>query len=602
LKSILDNPGGKTLRRAAFVLGASCLAVLLATPPAQAHAFGARYDLPLPLWLYLAGAGVAVVLSFVVMTMFFRTPPANAERRQIDLLQFRPMRILSHPVAIGLLQTVSLGVFLLILAAGFWGTDDALRNFAPTFVWIIWWVGFSYVAALATNFWPIVNPWSIVYAGFERLARLCGGRGRLDLGLAYPSWLGVWPAVALFWLFAWFELVYEEATLPEILATLIIVYSALAWLGMAAFGRDTWLARGEAFSLAFGVFGRFAPIGRDGGDGRWYLRPFASALIVDRPCHRSMTAFVLLMLSTVTFDGFKETPAWSSFLRWAALKRSYHSLRLTLHDAGIDFLLFVETEMLVLIPIVFFLVYKVFSRFTAMASGSERPDSEIGGLFVFSLVPIAIAYHLAHYLSYVLVAGQQIIPLASDPLGLGWDLFGTADYQVDISVIGAKFVWYTAVVAIVAGHVIAVAVAHFVALRVFASARAALRSQYPLLVLMVGYTVVSLWILSQPIVESPGIASFRSPSGVLSLARRKFGEVCLDMAENDTIRYQFRADQPVTFDIHYHDGRRVQKPVHVNKVAEKSDSFVAGEDQSYCLMWTSLAITRTTVFYQVTRP
>jgi hypothetical protein len=104
-------------------------------------------------------------------------------------------------------------------------------------------------------------------------------------------------------------------------------------------------------------------------------------------------------------------------------------------------------------------------------------------------VPIAIAYHLAHYLSYLLLAGQLIIPLTSDPVAIGWAMCGTTSSSNNIGIIGAKFVWYTAVIAIIVGHVFAVGVAHFVALRVFESASAALKSQYHFLVLMVAYTL-----------------------------------------------------------------------------------------------------------------
>src|SRR5918996_2533518 len=99
-----------------------------------------------------------------------------------------------------------------------------------------------------------------------------------------------------------------------------------------------------------------------------------------------------------------------------------------------------ETVMLTLFPLLFLLVYLGFCWLTKEASDSERSVMEIAGFFVFSLVPIAIAYHLTHYLSYLLLAGQLIIPLASDPFGIGWDLFGTAGHCIDISIIGAKFV------------------------------------------------------------------------------------------------------------------------------------------------------------------
>jgi hypothetical protein len=141
------------------------------------------------------------------------------------------------------------------------------------------------------------------------------------------------------------------------------------------------------------------------------------------------------------------------------------------------------------------------ARFAATGS-TPRDTMTIACLFVFTLVPIAIGYHLAHYLSFLVTAFQYLIPLISDPLGLGWDLFGTAHHIIRIGIVDARSVWYASVTAIVGGHVAAVYLAHAMAVRVFGDSRAALRSQYPMLMLMVGYTMVSLWIIAQPIVSS----------------------------------------------------------------------------------------------------
>ena len=599
-KQCLGNAG-----RATLALSGAVLTMFSGTPPAAAHAFGARYDLPLPLDFYLAGAGAAVALSFVIMAFFFRSPLARTRWLGIDLLRFRPMAALLHPAVVTLLQAISVGFFLLVLVAGFFGTQDTLKNIAPTFVWVIWWVGLAYVASLAGNLWPAINPWSIVFSGFERVVRLLGARDRLDLGLAYPPWLGVWPAVALFGTFAWFELVVETSKMPNSLAIAVLIYSGITWLGMAAFGRDAWLAHGEAFSLAFAVFGRFAPIDRperDSPDGtpiHWYLRPYAGGLITERPRSLSTMVFVLLMLSTVGFDGFKETPLHAGLLKWIASQTLFHPIFVTLHELGFDLVATLDTVTLALSPLLFLLVYLGFSWLAKEVPESELPVMEIAGIFVYSLVPIAIAYHLAHYLSYLLIAGQLTVPLASDPFGIGWNIFGTADYAINIGIIGVRFVWYTAVIAIVVGHVFAIGVAHIVALRVFDSAGAALKSQYPFLVLMVAYTMLSLWILSQPIVGGPNLGSLRAPSGTVSLAPFEFQEMCLDLATQDKVRYDMQSDQPIEFNIHYHDGFRIRFPVKLPEVTTHAAQFVAEADQSYCLMWFNKSLKGTSLKYRV---
>jgi glycerol-3-phosphate acyltransferase PlsY len=135
------------------------------------------------------------------------------------------------------------------------------------------------------------------------------------------------------------------------------------------------------------------------------------------------------------------------------------------------------------------------------AVGRRTPAEVLARTFVYTLIPIALAYLYAHYLSFLLIQGQLIIPLASDPFAAGWDLLGTAGYTVDISIVNARFVWIFAVAAIVAGHIVAVYLAHLRSLALYPDRGLALRSQLPLLALMVGYTVVSLWIVSRPIAE-----------------------------------------------------------------------------------------------------
>jgi len=257
---------------------------------------------------------------------------------------------------------------------------------------------------------------------------------------------------------------------------------------------------------------------------------------------------------------------------------------------------------LVLFPILFVLVYLGFAWMTKWAAGCEKSVIEIAGLFIYSIVPIAIAYHLAHYLSYLITSGQLIIPLASDPFGMGWNIFGTAGYETNIGIIGAKFVWYTTGISIVAGHVIAVGVSHFIALRVFEPVRVALRSQYPLLVLMVGYTMVSLWILSQPIVGSPSLSTLRARADVVTMAPFEFRELCVALADKEKINVVFHSRQPIEYDIHYHDGFTIRFPVKLTDVTKHADQFIAETGRVYCLMWFNRSLEQTSLRYRIIGP
>jgi len=453
---------------------------------APAHALAQRYDLPLPLGYFLAGSGTAVAMTFVIFAWFFRRH--GKSRKDADEF-FLSATIPDFLVVV--LQALAVAAVWLLVAAGLFGNPSTFKNITPVAVWVIWWVGFGFLAAFVGNIWPLINPWTAVFDWAVKLTQ--GWHNGPSLHRHYPRWLGVWPSCALFLLFAWLELVVPGRDVPRNIAIAIIAYSLLTWTGFIIFGRDTWLKNGEVFSLAFGLLGRFAPLSFSDDRHRFSIRPFATGLLTRKPLSASMTAFALLMLGTVTVDGLMETP------QWAAL------VNRVLGDAGTDatqwHYLLMQTALLVAGPMTLAGLY--IAAITVMARISRSTVTEMAGLFVLSLVPIAIAYHLAHYFSLFAIAGQFIVPLTSDPFGYGWDLFGTTLYRIDIGIVDAKSTWYLSVVAIVTGHIVAVWVGHATAVATFGDLRTAARSQYPMLVLMVGYTMLSLWILAQPIVE-PG--------------------------------------------------------------------------------------------------
>ncbi|MDO8533341.1 MAG: hypothetical protein Q7S17_01175 [Xanthobacteraceae bacterium] len=472
---------------------AASAACALATP-ASAHGFGQRYDLPLPLSLYLLGAAAVVVFSFVIVGLFVRQATHAREYPRFNLLAHSAGRLIAHPGLVLVLKLVSLVLFVVTVTAGFLGDQNPYRNIAPTMVWIIVWVGLAYASAFVGDIWALINPWRTIFEGAESLyGRIAGGRD-LSRRLHYPEALGVWLAVVLLLAFSWFELVYPTPAIPAQIACLAVGYSILTWTGMAVFGRETWLRHGEVFSVVFGTFARFAPTEARADLRRQelILRPFGAGLLDSRPASPSMAAFVLLLLSTVLYDGLLNTPEWSN------LENVVGAL---LRDPGELGLIAIRSIGLVAFWLLFLGAYMAVSAIMSAAEAGRRSPLEIAQSFAFTLIPITIGYHLAHYLVFLLIQGQYIVPLISDPFGYGWNLFGTAGYRVDIAIVGARFAWYAAVTAIVVGHIAAVYLAHVKAMQVFESRQAALRSQVPLTALMVVYTFVSLSILAEPIVE-----------------------------------------------------------------------------------------------------
>lgn len=488
----------------------------------SAHGFGERYDLPIPLNYFLIGAAATVAFSFVVIGWFIRRKEEEFDYPLLNLWGSAVFRTIARVLSTGL-ALLSVGLFLVVIGAGFYGTSDALDNFAPTFVWIIWWVGVGYVVALVGNIWAIVNPWQIIIQWFEILFNKS-----VVPRFRWPNWLDAWPALVGFILFAWVENVYTSGSRPFNLAVLILIYSGVTWTGMILFGKHVWLKRGDPFAVLFALFARFSPteirVNTDNSEEniclmclsgcsrntdltecvdcyecwelaedserRFSLRPWASGLARGERVTTAVVAFHITALSTVTYDGLSETPVWitiQSFL-WPLVDPLPGSAVATIDSVGT-----------IGLPLLFALIYVVVCGMVSRASEGQLTRYDAIHSLVFCLVPIALAYNLSHYLSFLLITGQQIVPLLSDPIGSDIDLFGTAGYIPNIAVINARVAWIVSIVSIVSGHIVSVYIAHVISVRRLREHAIAVKSQYPMLALMVFYTAVSLWIISQPL-------------------------------------------------------------------------------------------------------
>ena len=475
------------LRRIAAAGAVAAAALWAAAEPAVAHGVGGRLDLPVPRWQLAWAASFAVAASFVALGMFWETPKFRAAAAG---------RILPGPLQRACrVQTVlvrALGLFGLavLLYAGLAGNTNPSVNIAPVAVYIVFWVGLQVVSVLVGDVWSHLSPFTTLADGSARLwARLRGSaatvsgkdtvatrRAFTDLRLAGAGADrgagNQWWAVATIFGFVWLELAFHDSTDIRVLGVYLAAYTVVMLAGAAVFGRG-WLRDAEGFGVLFAKLSAMAPLHRHGGALR--LRaPLAGLAVL--PIKRGSAAFILVVLGSTTFDGFSRSSVWLD----VAAGRSGWELTA------------VNTVGLVFVILAVFVLYR--AAIAGMAAMTGDTERELAEAFAPSLMPIAAAYTIAHYFSYLLLEGQQVIAHVSDPFGRGWDLFGTATYLVDYSAISTGTIAWTQTAAIAAGHVLAVAVAHDAAAERWPR-RLAMRSQYPMLAVMIAYTVIGLLLL-----------------------------------------------------------------------------------------------------------
>ncbi|MGZ8687267.1 MAG: fenitrothion hydrolase [Gaiellaceae bacterium] len=451
-------------------------------PGFLAHGIGGVRDLPVPAWLFYWAGAVVLVVSFVLLGALWKRPQLEAHAGGRALGEGLS-RLLLGPLRIAV-QALSVGLFALVCAAALFGSTDPLQNLAPTWVYVIFWLGVPALSVLFGNVWRALSPWRALADGFVWLWQ-AGGREARPLA-AYPGRLGRWPGAAALFAFAALELAYSDPSSPRALAFGIALYTYTALFGMAVFGRDIWTVRGEGFAILFELFSRIAPL--TSREGRVRLRLPFTGLAAAEPVPGTV-AFVAVMLGTVGFDGFSRTITWQDLL--ARVEGPY-----VVDRPGLGELLVTGLNLAGMLAAVL-IVGLAFVGACALARWLVNAPRSLSGEFVLSLVPIAFVYEVAHYFSLFVIQGQFAVPLLSDPLGRGWNLLGTVDVTPNLAVLSPNTIWYVQAGALVAGHVAGLAVAHDRAVAIFRDRDDALRSQYAMMALMVLYTVGGLWLLSR---------------------------------------------------------------------------------------------------------
>ena len=440
-----------------------------------AHGLVQRSSLPIPEWLFGWAAAAVLCFSFVALAVLWPRP-------RLENADWKPLpggvgRVLGSRAVEIVCGAVGVAVLAIVLVTGYAGPDTPLDNFAPTFIFIIFWVGLVFVSVLFGDVFRAFNPW-------RAIGRVLFGRLRPR---PYPERLGRWPAAAGLLCFTWIELASGWGETPATLANAVAVYTVLTLIGMAVYGTEPWVRYGETFSVYFNLFSRLSVFEtRDHVVG---TRPLLGGLPRLDPVPGTV-ALVIVMIGTVTYDGLSQGQLWKDLA--VQLSDAFESLGFSL-----------ETTPKLVATIGLALGVTIAGGFYSLgiegarSVGGELDAERLRRAFIHSLVPIAMVYVAAHYLTFLLFEGQSIFYLASDPLGDGWNLFGTADSAIDYGLLSQNVAWYLQVGFVVLGHVAALVLAHDRALVLYPNTKLAVRSQYWMLAIMVGFTSLALWLLAQ---------------------------------------------------------------------------------------------------------
>lgn len=431
------------------------------------HGIASRGDLPLPFSFVVVGAVLALVISFAILIFAWRQP-------RFERVGGRPMPGLTAVVDHPIVRLIARG---LVLATYAWAAlammagQDLLTNPIFGFVYVWMWVGLVPISLLLGQFWRATNPLRTIHRGLCALARVDPEQGLVTL----PSRVGVWPAAVGLFGFGWLELVQPDRTTLPVLRLWALAWLVILVLGAIVFGQR-WIGAADPFEAYASTLAQMS-IWRRVGDQLRLVNPLAGLNAWHAP--PGATAVVAALLGSTAFDSLTNTSWWIRAVQ----------------SSTVPTVVWATGGLLIMIIIVFV----TFSLAAAwMGRYGNRPAAEYPRLMVGSLLPIVLGYVVAHYATLLIVEGQRTAINFSDPLGRGWNVFGSAEMGVNSAIFNhPTAISLVQLGAIVGGHVFGIVCAHEKAVALLPSDRA-VRGQLPLLLVMIGYTCAGLLLLFSP--------------------------------------------------------------------------------------------------------
>jgi hypothetical protein len=431
------------------------------------HGIASRRDLPLPFSLVMIGAVLALVISFAILIFAWRQP-------RFERVGGRPVRgltaVVDNPVVTLIARALVLATYVWAGLAMMVG-QDLLTNpmFGFVFVWM--WVGLVPISLLLGQFWRATNPLRTIHRGLCAVARIDPQQGLVTL----QAGIGVWPAAVGLFGFGWLELVQPDRTTLAVLRLWALAWLVILILGAIVFGQR-WIGAADPFEVYASTIAQMS-IWRRVGDELRLVNPLAGLNAWRAP--PGATAVVAALLGSTAFDSFTNTTWWIQ----------------TVQNSAVPTVVWGSGGLLAMIIIVFV----SFSLAAAwMGRYGDRPATVYPRLMVGSLLPIVLGYVVAHYATLLIVEGQRTAINFSDPLGRGWNVFGSAEMGVNSGIFNhPTAIAMTQLCAIVGGHVLGIVCAHEKSVALLPPDRA-IRGQLPLLLVMIGYTCAGLLLLFSP--------------------------------------------------------------------------------------------------------
>ncbi len=498
----------------------------------------------IPAWMAIAGVVVIIIVSHLFLS------------KKRDALIERPrywrFNVLSLPFLKALvkkqyfpmlLQGASIVAMLLVIGAGFWGTQRAGMNIGPIITWTWWWALLIFmVLGFGTAFCSIC-PWEGLSSLITSLS-FSSRKKALGSDRAWPKWMrNIFPALLLFILLTWIELGLDITQSPMITAVLATMFVSMVILAALFYDRRGFCRYACLVGRITGIYALFAPVevrsistdackscttkdcikGNDESVGcptnlfpsklqeNTYctmctecirscphdnmtinIRPPATDLMSKFKFRADEAILAITLLALTSFHGITMTPMWDTTNNWLRAEFGLTSIPL------FTFLMLVA----VIVPIGIFMLSARMAR--TLSGSTENSTKQIFIAYAYAVLPVALFYHLAHNSMHFFMEAQHIIPVLSDPFGWGWNIFSTASKTYD-PLLPMTVVWWMQLVFIVIGHIYGVVIADRIAKRLYAEHKQALRSLIPMLVVMIVYSIYSVWLISQPMIMRTGM-------------------------------------------------------------------------------------------------